>query len=92
MSALTLRLSDSLAQKISSLAAQQQISLSDFARNALENYVQQVQQELQLQEMIKAAQSLQQNPKLAQELKQQTAELESQNTRLEAESTEGWWR
>lgn len=98
MSALTLRLQDSLDQQIRTLAAQQQISLSDFARNALESYAKQVQQELQLQDMIKAAEAMHQNPMIGPEVASLTQEFDFDNAELSgldpanADDQQGWWR
>ena len=92
MSALTLRLQDSLNQKIRQLANQQQISLSDFARNALETYTKQVEKELQLQEMIKAAQAMQHNPIIAEEVNQLTQALDFENEHQDDETQQGWWK
>jgi predicted transcriptional regulator len=85
VSAITLRIQDSLDQQIRDLAAKQKVSLSDFARTALENYAKQVQQELQLKEMIVAAQSMKQQLEL-------DNEFDFDNTTLATESNEGWWQ
>ena len=91
MSAITLRVQDSLDQQIRELAAKQQMSLSDFARNALETYVKQVQQEMRVQEMVKAATAMQQNPDIKQSIAKLTLEMEFDNAST-LEDDQGWWK
>lgn len=96
MSALTLRLPDSLEQQIRDLAEHQQMTRSDFARRALESYVQQTQRELALQAMVEAAQSIQQSALLQQHIAEINNELSATEADLvlsvaEAEP-QGWWK
>ncbi|MGE4503013.1 MAG: hypothetical protein AB7D03_09095 [Thiomicrospira sp.] len=96
MSALTLRLPDSLEQQIRDLAERQQMTRSDFARRALERYVQQTQRELALQAMVEAAQSIQQSALLQQHIAEMNNEFSATEADLvlsvaEAEP-QGWWK
>lgn len=96
MSALTLRLSDSLDEKIRELAERQHLTRSDFARRALESYVQQTQRELALQAMVEAAQSIQNSPLLQQHIAEMDNELSDTEQDLALSMAEqepqGWWK
>lgn len=96
MSALTLRLPDKLDQQIRDLASVQHMSLSDFARTALEVYVKQTQQELALQEMVAAAQAMQSHPEIAKGVAELNQELSVTDVDLNAHSVQepetGWWK
>jgi predicted transcriptional regulator len=100
MSALTLRLPDSLEQDIRDLAERQQMTRSDFARRALESYVKQTQQTLALQAMIEAAQAIQHSPQLQQHIAEMTSEFSPTEADLalsvaedEADNASaGWWK
>jgi predicted transcriptional regulator len=96
MSALTLRLPDSLDQQIRDLAERQQLTRSDFARRALESYVKHIQQELALQSMVNAAQAIQGSSHLVQHLNEitqdfATADLEAIQ-RVAEDEPQGWWQ
>lgn len=94
MSTLTLRMPDSLAQNIRELAAQQHVSLSDFARSALESYAKQTEQELMLQKMIEASKAMQENGAIRQSVENLSDEMaftsNTDDTALESE--QGWWQ
>lgn len=91
MSTLTLRLPESLEHQIRDLAARQQLTRSDFARRALERFVQQTQQELALQAMVEAAQSIQSSPLLQQHIAEMSDEFSA--TEVEPDKAEkGWWQ
>jgi len=94
MSTLTLRMPDSLAQNIRELAAQQHVSLSDFARSALESYAKQTEQELMLQKMIVASKAMQENGAIRQSVENLSDEMaftsNTDDTALDSEH--GWWQ
>jgi len=94
MSTLTLRMQDSLAQQIRELAAQKQVSLSDFARSALESYAKQTQQELMLQEMITATKAMQDNPEIKAAVEGLSEEMAFTSTSTDYlhDGKEDWWR
>lgn len=96
MSALTLRLSEKLDHQIRALAEQQQLTRSDFARRALENYVKQNQQELALAAMIKAATAIQASADLQNHEKEINHEFESTDMDLSVTLAESepmdWWK
>jgi len=94
MSTLTLRMPDSLAQNIRELAAQQQVSLSDFARSALESYAQQTEQELMLQKMIVASKAMQENGAIRQSVENLSDEMAFTSNMDDTgpDNEQGWWQ
>lgn len=96
MSALTLRLPDSLEQQIRDLADRQHITRSDFARRALESYVKETQQTLALQAMVEAAQAIQTSTQLKQHVSEMDKELSDTEQDLALSVAEqepqGWWK
>lgn len=94
MSALTLRISDTLDDQLRDLANAQSLSRSEIARIALENYVKTAQKEIALTAMIQAVQKLNENPK-AQEthrkLNESFAVTEGDGLEKNEEIT-GWWK
>jgi predicted transcriptional regulator len=100
MSTLTLRLPDGLDQQIRKLAERQHLTRSDFARRALERFVQQTQQELALQAMVASAQAIQASPLLRQHISNisddfSATEADGLLSVAEADpdnASQGWWQ